>query len=200
MAEMLRLDMNSDYRLVASERGCGRSHRAVDRVLGIVFDTSTQRVRFATGTFGDQVSIDPVRSVRLFKGTQQVDCGNASRYSVDDGTTFPIALMAPLTGNAGVFGMMFSRVRDGRDALSVALHGLQPDTAYRIVGSNQACPGPVGSGQQEFRHSFRSTAGGTAFFDLGAELAFASYTHLTKVGAGTLTCRQNIIMANTEGD
>jgi hypothetical protein len=193
-AEVLGLKPNSTYRIVASMAPCRDNHRRADRVLGIRVDTGNMVDSFINTTFDDGVVLATIKSVRLFMGSTQIDCGRTMPYNIATGPNPSDGLtLSTFMGEDGVFGMIMIDLGTGDDQISLALHGLTENADHRVVGSDQACPGPLAP--RLFRYGFMSNARGSRYLsDIIEEIPIPSYLYLGEVGVGQVACTEALLL------
>jgi hypothetical protein len=162
-AEYIGLAPNETYRLVVSSARCHTSSNSANRLISHTFDSDLHGARFLRLELED-VLISSIKSVRLFHGPNQLDCGRADGYShtaagndsVADG--FAVFNSSVVHGEARVHINLGS----GDDELSFVGHGFMPSENYRIVASKVACPNVATPNSYVLKDVMVSSVRGTA--------------------------------------
>ena len=107
--ELVGLEPALSYRVVASERGCNRTHRPVDEVISEQVTADANGAAFVDAPLNGAVDPRDIKSLRLFLGSSQTDCSKPQSYQVGSGPDGPPQEQMSLnifSGAGGVYGMV----------------------------------------------------------------------------------------------
>lgn len=162
--ELLGLPRTGPVRVVASSAPCRNDHQAADRLLGRRVQGGQDGASFTSTTFDDEAVVAGIRSVRLFQGSSEIECGRARPYSAAAAVGPEMEWIAlNIFDGAGAYGMVVIDAGSGDDLVTVALHGLKPETAHRLIGTDVECTDPPSVGSRLFKVPFTSSAKGTHY-------------------------------------
>jgi hypothetical protein len=137
LAETVGLAANSTYRYAGSRAKCGTAHSASEVVWSKTFQSNGKGAALLDASLANNAILN-MRSIRLFRGTTQVECATPLRYSSQSGAQ-PRDAFAKLSA-FGFKALVFVDLGSPKDKLTAAGHGFIASHGYRLVAADVACP------------------------------------------------------------
>jgi hypothetical protein len=174
VAETVGLAPDASYRYVGSARGCAQGHQATSVVWQRSFQSNGKGAAYVSTTLPASALSSSLQSIRLFKGSTQVECAVPAAYRRVTSGGSAIDLVAHLSPYR-THALMFVDVSAGNDVLTLAGHGFIPTHGYRLVGASIACPAQATSATTLFQKSGQTNGLGVMWrHDAGANLTTAT--------------------------
>ena len=138
LAETVGLAPNSTYRYVGSSAACGTAHTDGAVVWSKTFVSNGKGAALLDSSMaGDAIS--NFRSIRLLRGSNQVDCASPLRYSSEGTGAKPTDAFARLSA-FGAKALVFVDLGSPNDKVTAVGHGFIASHGYRLVAADVACP------------------------------------------------------------
>jgi hypothetical protein len=138
LAETVGLSPNSTYRYVGSRSRCGTTHATTHLIWSKTFQSNGKGAALLDTSVANN-AITNLRSIRLFRGTSQIECAGPLRYSSEGGGTKPTDAFARLSA-FGFRALVFVDLGSPKDKLTAVGHGFIATHGYRLVAADVTCP------------------------------------------------------------
>jgi len=152
VAHTAGLTPNTSYRYVGSTASCSVSHQPSNAVWAKAFESNAKGASLINPIMGDDDLVPWLRSIRLFRGSSQVDCANSMPYQSNSGSTQPTDAFATLNA-FGARATVLVDLGRGSDKLTAIGHGFIASHGFRLVAVDAACPAQPVPGTTLFQRS-----------------------------------------------
>jgi hypothetical protein len=174
IAETVGLQPSAGYRFVGSSRRCADSHLSANVLWQRTFQSNGKGAAYVNTALPATALSPSLRSIRLFKGTSQVDCAVAAAYRRVTSGGSAIDLVAQLSPY-NTRALLDLDMSSGNDVLTLAGHGFIASHGYRLVAASVACPTRPNATTTLFEKSGQTNALGVMWrHDVGANLTNAT--------------------------
>jgi hypothetical protein len=152
MAEAVGLRPGSGYRYVGSTASCGDIHQPLNALWAKTVQSTSKGAAYISEALPDGALATDLRSIRLFRGNEQVDCAKPLPYQSNGSASQPRDAFAMISAY-GTRLLVFVDMASGNDKITAAGHGFIASHGYRLVGSSVACPSQPTAGTTLFEKS-----------------------------------------------